>query len=107
MKVSYKMNNNYSFSVPVFDYIGDDDYVIFAPNYDQAEIMLGYFSTEELQHSSWSGRDWQTFETYGSKTQLLRARKQNKTGLGIYVKGEGWKIMSLDEAIHARLTEAL
>jgi len=47
------------------------------------------------------------FKGYGSKAQLLRARKQNNTGLGIYVKGEGWKIMSLDEAIHARLTEAL
>ncbi len=89
--------NNYFFSVPIDGSPHHDEYIIFAVNLHDAQIMLTFFATEELDHSGWLGDDWKKFNFNGSMAELQKAKEQDKAGLGIYVSGEGWKIVSLDE----------
>lgn len=97
--------NSYFFSVPIIGSYDEDEYVIFAPERHQAQLMLTYFATEELNHSGWTGEDWEKFEFSGRDSELETAKKQNKAGLGVYVLGEGWKIVSLNEMRTSRYLE--
>ncbi len=94
--------NCYNFSVPISRSVDEDEYVIFAPDQHQAQIMLTYFATEEIDHTGWSGEDFERFEFGGKPSELENALKLEKAGLGIYVDGAGWKIMSLEEIRYSR-----
>jgi len=97
--------NYYYFSVPIPHTADADEYVIFAPDQHQAQIQLTYFATEVVDHTGWSGEDFEKFELSGKPSELENALKLEKAGLGIYLDGAGWKIMSLEEIRSSRYLE--
>jgi hypothetical protein len=92
----------YRYVCPSFDAQDDEDeYIVFASSLKEASEVFVNALAHDPERFGWTGEELERFEAAGHQWELEEVLTGDVTGLGIYSREEGWRIITIYQLIGA------